>query len=146
MVLAPEHPIVRKVISPEQKESVEKYIEEVSHKSELERKAEGRKTGVFTGGYAINPLTEEKVPIWVADYVLMDYGTGAIMAVPAHDTRDFEFAKTFDLPIRRVIQSDGDLPFEGDGILINSGPFNGLEKSVAIQKTTDFFRIRRFWK
>ena len=144
MVLAPEHPIIRKIISPEQRESVERYIGEVSHKSELERKAEGRKTGVFTGGYAMNPLNEEKVPIWIADYVLMDYGTGAIMAVPAHDTRDFEFAKTFDLPIRRVIHSDGDLPFEGDGVLINSGLFNGLEKSVAIQKITEFLESEDF--
>ena len=140
MVLAPEHPLVGSVTTEPQRGAVEKYVEQARRKSDLERKANEEKTGVFTGGYAINPMNGEKVPIWLADYVLMDYGTGAIMAVPAHDTRDFEFAKTFDLPIRRVVQSEEDLPFEGDGKLVNSGHFDGLEKAEAIVKVIEFLK------
>ena len=104
MVLAPEHPLVEKVTTSEQRAAVIAYREEAQRKSELERtQLEKEKTGVFTGGYAINPVNNEKIPIWVADYVMMGYGTGAIMAVPAHDTRDFEFAKKFELPIRHVV-------------------------------------------
>ncbi|HSX17785.1 MAG TPA: leucine--tRNA ligase [Candidatus Saccharimonadales bacterium] len=105
MVLAPEHPLVEKITTDEQKEDAENYIAEASRKTELERKeAEKAKTGVFTGAYAINPATQKKIPIWVADYVLMSYGTGAIMAVPAHDERDQQFAKKFQLPIDKVIE------------------------------------------
>jgi leucyl-tRNA synthetase len=103
MVLAPEHSLVGQLTTKDQKTDVEKYIQEASHKTELERKEEKEKTGVFTGAYAINPVNDEKIPIWVADYVLIGYGTGAIMAVPAHDERDWEFAKKFNLPINQVV-------------------------------------------
>jgi leucyl-tRNA synthetase len=105
MVLAPEHPLVKKITSDECRPRIEQYIEETSHKTELERKeGEKHKTGTFTGAYAVNPATKKKIPIWIADYVLSGYGTGAIMAVPAHDERDYEFAKKFDLPIKTVIE------------------------------------------
>jgi leucyl-tRNA synthetase len=105
MVLAPEHPLAEKLAMPEQKGEIVEYIKKASHKTELERKeGEKDKTGVFTGSYAINPATKEKIPIWIADYVLMGYGTGAIMAVPAHDERDYEFAQKFNLPIKTVIE------------------------------------------
>lgn len=134
MVFAPEHPLVSKITSAAQKKSVDEYILSSSAKSEIDRKANQQKTGVFTGAYAVHPLTQEQIPVWIADYVLMDYGTGAIMAVPGHDARDFEFAKTFQLPIKRVLQSDSDLPFEGEGNLVNSDFLDGLSKSVAIDK------------
>jgi len=139
MVLAPEHPLVRQIISPTQKMDVDKYVEQSGHKSEVDRKAATEKTGVFTGAYALNPLLDSndpaaRIPIWIADYVLMDYGTGAIMAVPGHDARDFEFATKFGLPIKRVLQSDSELPFEGDGLLVNSDFLDGLPKAEAIQK------------
>lgn len=134
MVLAPEHPLVAKITSTEQKTAVQSYIESTSKKSEVDRKANTEKTGVFTGGYAVNPLNQQKIPIWIADYVMMDYGTGAIMAVPGHDERDFEFAQKFNLPIIRVLESDGDLPFTGEGQLCNSDFLNGLSKTDAIQK------------
>lgn len=137
MVIAPEHPLLKKLTTPEQKAAVEKYVDDVARKSELDRKVAADKTGVFTGSYAINPLSDEKIPIWVADYVLMDYGTGAIMAVPGHDTRDFEFAQKFQLPIKRVLESEGELPFEGDGKLINSDFLNGLPKAQAIEKAIE---------
>ncbi len=109
MVLAPEHPLVDRITTPDQRASVEKYVAVARHKSDLDRTADTKeKTGVFTGAYALNPVNGERIPVWVADYVLMGYGTGAIMAVPAHDTRDFEFAKAFDLPIRVVVQPDND--------------------------------------
>ncbi|RJP41147.1 MAG: leucine--tRNA ligase [Phycisphaerales bacterium] len=105
MVLAPEHPLVARVTTPEHRPAVDRYVETARHRSDLERTAETRlKTGVFTGGFAINPVNGERIPVWVADYVLMGYGTGAIMAVPGHDTRDFEFAKQFDLPIIAVVR------------------------------------------
>lgn len=135
MVLAPEHPYVKQITTAAQKAEVEKYVDISSKKSEVDRKADTNKTGVFTGAFAVNPIDpSKKVPIWIADYVLMDYGTGAIMAVPGHDARDFDFAKKFDLPIVRVLESESDLPFEGEGKLINSGLLNGLMKTEAIQK------------
>ncbi len=103
LVLAPEHPLVDSITTQSQKTAVETYVKQAQRKSDVERQAEKQKTGVFTGGYAINPANDQKVPIWIADYVLMGYGTGAIMAVPAHDERDYEFANKFDLPIRQVI-------------------------------------------
>ena len=101
MVLAPEHPLVREITTDEQREAVRDYRKQAERKSEIDRQAESKeKTGVFTGAYAVNPVNGERIPIWIADYVMMSYGTGAIMAVPAHDDRDFAFAKKFDLPIR----------------------------------------------
>lgn len=142
MVVAPEHPLVKKITTETQRVDVEKYVEEVSGKSEVDRQSGANKTGIFTGGWAINPVSGERVPIWTADYVLMDYGTGAIMAVPGHDVRDFEFATKFNLPIRRVLESECDLPFEGDGKLVNSDFLNGLEKSEAIPKMIEFLESR----
>ena len=105
MVLSPEHPLVKKVTSQSQAEAIAAYQEQAKHIGDIQREAvDHEKTGVFTGGYAINPVNQESIPIWIADYVLMSYGTGAIMAVPAHDQRDFEFARKYDLPIRVVIQ------------------------------------------
>ncbi|RLQ91829.1 leucine--tRNA ligase [Planomicrobium sp. Y74] len=140
-VLAPEHKLVASITTPEQKEAVEKYIDEVKTKSDLERTDLAKsKTGVFTGAYAINPASGDKMPIWIADYVLATYGTGAIMAVPAHDERDYEFAKQFDLPIVEVV-SGGNIEEEayaGDGELINSDFLNGLNKNEAIAKAIDW--------
>ena len=108
MVLAPEHDLVQKITSDEQRAAVEGYVEQTALETEIERMVEDReKTGVFTGAYAINPVNEERIPIWIADYVMITYGTGAIMAVPAHDQRDFEFARAHDLPVRVVIQPAG---------------------------------------
>lgn len=126
VVVSPEHPFVAALESAE----VKSYVQVAKKKSELERKENKGKSGVFSGLNVKNPLTGEDVPVWVADYVLMGYGTGAIMAVPAHDKRDFEFAKKFDLPIKRVIEG-GDLPYEGEGKLINSGEYNGMQSSLA---------------
>ena len=139
-VLAPEHELVSRIVSTEQREAVAKYIQEAAAKSELERKENKEKTGVFSGAYAINPVNQEKVPIWIADYVLAGYGFGAIMAVPAHDERDFEFAKKFDLEIRAVI-SGGDINVEaytGEGKLINSEKFDGLDISETKKAITEF--------
>jgi leucyl-tRNA synthetase len=144
MVLAPEHPLVEKLTTAEQKDAVETYVRDSVTKSSVEREdATREKTGVFTGSYAINPVNDTKIPIWVADYVLTSYGTGAIMAVPAHDTRDFEFATVFNLPIIEVISPDGsahELPeaYTGEGELINSGPFDGTPSKEAITKVTDW--------
>ena len=148
MVLAPEHPLVEKITTPEQREEVQKYVEFARKESEIDRTStEKEKTGVFTGAYAINPINNEKIPIWIADYVLVSYGTGAIMAVPAHDQRDFEFAKKFNLPIRVVISPDGkttDLNLEeaytGPGILVNSGQFNGLPSQEGAKKITEYLQ------
>lgn len=142
MVLAPEHPLVSKITTTEQKQHIDAYVEQSARKSEVDRKVSQDKTGVFTGRFAWNPLlspddARARIPIWVADYVLMDYGSGAIMAVPGHDARDFEFAQKFSLPIRRVLESDGELPFEGDGKLINSEFLNGLSKWEAISTMID---------
>ncbi len=134
MVIAPEHPLTMKIAAVEQKPFVANYLEAASRKLEVDRKAATEKSGVFTGAYAINPVNGKSIPIWTADYVLMDYGSGAIMAVPGHDERDFEFANKFGLPIERVLQSAEPLPFTGDGQLVNSDFLNGLSKNEAIQK------------
>jgi leucyl-tRNA synthetase len=139
MVVAPEHPLVSKITTKDHEGEMALYVRATSAMSELSRKAAEQKTGVFTGAYALNPFLKAtdpaaKIPIWVADYVLMDYGTGAIMAVPGHDLRDFEFAKKFDLPIKRVLESTEELPFEGEGKLVNSDFLNGLTKTDAISK------------
>lgn len=136
MVLAPENAVVPKITTPDKMAVVQNYIKKTATKSEIDRKANTEKTGEFTGAYAIHPLTQKPVPIWISDYVLNDYGTGAIMAVPAHDERDFEFATLFKLEIIPVLKSttDAKLPFEGDGVLINSEFLNGLDKKSAIQK------------
>ena len=128
LVLAPEHPLINKITTDNYKDEVDKYVYLASTKSELERQEnEKNKTGVFTGAYAINPISNEKVPIWTSDYVLSSYGTGAIMAVPAHDERDYEFAKKFDLKITQVIDHETkEKCFTGDGKMINSGENNGL--------------------
>lgn len=142
VVLAPENPLVDKIVSKEQKEAVEEYKEEAKKQSDIERQSISReKTGVFTGAYAIHPLTGKEVPIWVGDYVLATYGTGAVMAVPAHDERDFAFAEKFNLPINRVIEdkegNNTTLPFCEAGILINSGEFNGLTTEEAKEKIVE---------
>ncbi len=129
MVLAPEHALVAEITTDAQRAEVQAYVDAAARKSDLERtELQKEKTGVFTGAYAINPVNEAKIPVWVADYVLASYGTGAIMAVPAHDTRDLEFATAFSLPIVEVVENaDGDnIGFTGDGTAINSGPFDGL--------------------
>ncbi|WP_121614857.1 leucine--tRNA ligase [Virgibacillus halodenitrificans] len=140
-VLAPEHPFVEKIVTNDHKEEVEGYLNKIQTKSDLERTDLAKeKTGVFTGAYAINPVNGEKMPIWIADYVLMSYGTGAIMAVPAHDERDFEFARKFELPITEVV-TGGDVSKEaytGDGVLVNSGFLNGLNKNAAISKMIEW--------
>ena len=135
LVLAPEHELVKQLITPEHENEVEAYIEKISHKSDLERTDLAKdKTGVFTGSYVVNPVSGEKLPIWIADYVLNSYGTGAVMVVPAHDERDHEFAQKFDLPIVQVIEG-GDVQKEaytGDGVHINSDFLNGMDKEEAI--------------
>ncbi|QHU89571.1 leucine--tRNA ligase [Candidatus Saccharibacteria bacterium oral taxon 955] len=135
LVLAPEHPLVGELINDDTREAVESYISEAIKKSEIERSSEGKdKTGVFTGGYAINPANGEKVPVWVADYVLWGYGTGAIMAVPAHDERDFAFAEKFGLPIIEVVERPEDTSeqcYHGEGLLVNSAQFDGMPSSEA---------------
>ncbi|QIZ68727.1 leucine--tRNA ligase [Geobacillus subterraneus] len=136
-VLAPEHPLVEKITTPEQKQAVDAYLKEVQSKSDLERTDLAKeKTGVFTGAYAVHPVTGARLPIWIADYVLMGYGTGAIMAVPAHDERDYEFAKTFNLPIKEVVAGGNveNEPYTGDGEHIHSEFLNGLNKQEAIEK------------
>ncbi|MGN7468563.1 leucine--tRNA ligase [Brevibacillus sp. SAFN-007a] len=140
-VLAPEHKLVEQITTPEQRATVEAYLEQTKRKTDLERTDLAKeKTGVFTGAYAINPVNGERLPIWIADYVLVSYGTGAIMAVPAHDERDYEFAKTYDLPIKAVI-AGGDIAKEaytGDGEHINSGMLDGLNKEQAINKMIEW--------
>lgn len=135
MVLAPEHALVSEITSKTQQKAVKDYVEQAVSKSSVERMASKEKTGVFTGAYAINPVNGEKLPIWISDYVLIDYGSGAIMAVPAHDERDYDFAKSFDIPIRPVISDmEGvvpELPFVIEGKLINSGKYDGLTTEEA---------------
>lgn len=137
MVLAPEHELAKKLATPEQEKAVEEYIYRTSLRSSVDRMQGKEKTGVFTGSYAINPLNGAKTPIWLSDYVLADYGTGAIMCVPAHDDRDFEFAKKFDIPIIQVIAKDGkeiedmtEAYTDASGTMINSGDWNGMESAV----------------
>jgi leucyl-tRNA synthetase len=144
IVLAPEHPLALKITTSEQKTAVDNYLKLVQSKSDIERQETNRqKTGVFTGSYAINPATNKKIPIWIADYVLIGYGTGAIMAVPAHDERDNIFAKQFDLEIKNVVSPKGSTHeeqvelYDGEGVLINSGSYDGITSSMAREKITD---------
>lgn len=140
-VLAPEHPLVKKIITPGQKAAVDAYVQQAASKSDMERTSLAKdKSGVFTGAYAVNPANSGKVPVWIADYVLVSYGEGAIMAVPGHDERDHEFARQYDLPIKRVLTGgDTDDPelklkaHTGDGTLINSGFLDGKDKTAAIE-------------
>lgn len=147
MVLAPEHPYVEKLTTPEHRARVNQYVQEAQSRTDVERAGEGKdKTGLFTGSYATNPVNGERIPIWVADYVMLGYGTGAIMAVPAHDQRDFEFARIFKLPIRVVIQPEGetldpatmDRAFPHDGVMVHSGPFDGTPADVAVARVTEW--------
>ena len=155
MVLAPEHKLVDQIMTPEQRDAIAKYKSDVSKKSDLERTELAKeKTGVFTGAYAINPVNGEKIPIWIADYVLASYGTGAIMAVPAHDTRDFEFAQKFNLPIVQVVQPPDTKTdwrgFVGDGTSVNStGPevsLTGLPTAEAKKKITNWLESKKLGK
>lgn len=152
MVLAPEHEIALDIASKEYKKDVEDYIFKASMKSSVDRLQDKEKTGVFTGSYAHNPVNDELVPIWISDYVLADYGTGAIMCVPAHDDRDFEFAKKFDLPIVQVIAKDGqEVPnlteaYTEEGIMINSEEFNGMESEKAKDEMPEVFESRGIGK
>jgi leucyl-tRNA synthetase len=153
MVIAPEHPFVDAITTPAQKAAVKEYCEAAARKSDLDRTDLAKeKTGVFTGAHAINPVNDEKIPIWISDYVLISYGTGAIMAVPGHDDRDFEFAKKFELPIIPVVEPPdphdaelvrrGALCFTGNGRAINSGPFNGLPTPEFKEKITAWLAER----
>lgn len=141
VVLAPEHPLVDKLVTAEYKKAVSEYKESCAKTSEIDRLSSTReKSGVFIGAYAINPINNEKVPIWIADYVLYSYGTGAVMGVPSHDERDFAFAKKYNLPITRVIaetNDEGELPYCGQGVLVNSGEFNGIESDKARESILD---------
>jgi leucyl-tRNA synthetase len=144
MVLAPEHPLVSKLTTADQKEAVDAYIAQAARQSDMQREATDKeKTGVFTGGYAINPVNGARIPVWIADYVLMTYGTGAIMAVPAHDQRDFEFARKFGLEIKVVIQPEGTEPIRAEemteavpahGSMVNSGPLTGTPGEEAFER------------
>jgi leucyl-tRNA synthetase len=149
MVLAPESELVDQVTTPEQRAAVDAYILETKKRTERERQSEVKRvSGVFSGAYAVNPLTNEEIPIWISDYVLAGYGTGAIMAVPAHDTRDFAFARHFNLPIRQVVVPSGeevsdpstweDAKDSKEGTMINSGMINGLSVPEAIKKTAEY--------
>ncbi len=144
MVVSPEHPLMAKLTTPEQADAVKAYQSAAAALSTIDRTAEGReKTGVWTGSTATNPVNGEEIPIWTADYVMMDYGTGAIMAVPAHDQRDFEFARKFDLPIRVVVQPEGESldaatmteAYPHDGVMVNSGPLDGVPAGKGKQKS-----------
>ena len=148
MVLAPEHPLVLEITTEDHHDAVHEYIEQASRQSDIEREAvDKEKTGVFTGGYAINPVNDQKIPIWIADYVMMSYGTGAIMAVPAHDERDFAFARKYDLEVRPVIQPEDMDPLDGEtmpesvaayGKMINSGEMTGTPADRSIPDTTTY--------
>ncbi len=150
MVLAPEHPLVQKLTTPEQQAEVEQYILDATRQTDIQRESSDKdKTGVFTGGYAINPVSGEKIPVWIADYVLMTYGTGAIMAVPAHDQRDFEFARTFDLPIKVVIQpmgvsliqpEDMTAAVPASGTMVNSGELTGTPGDQSFNKAVEYVK------
>ncbi|GHV91371.1 leucine--tRNA ligase [Spirochaetia bacterium] len=158
MVLAPEHPLVEKLTTAAQKSAVDAYLDGAAKKSDLERTDLAKvKTGVFSGAYAVNPVNNEKIPIWIADYVLISYGTGAIMAVPAHDERDWEFAKAFNLPIRLVVSGEKPAPGKdysaepaqctvADGWAVNSAQFNGLPTSETKQKVTAWVEAQGFGK
>ena len=148
LVLAPEHSLIDHLTTKKQEKEVEEYIFQASRKSELERQEnEKNKTGVFTGSYAINPISEEKIPIWTSDYVLASYGTGAIMAVPAHDERDYEFAKKFKLKITEVIKNNSnDLCYTGDGKIINSAEYNDLNNVKFKKVVTDLLKDKGLGK
>ena len=155
-VLAPEHPWVEKITTPERRTEVDAYVDAARHMSEIERMStEKEKTGVFTGGYVTNPVNGEQVPVWIADYVLMGYGAGAIMGVPAHDQRDFEFARKFGISIREVIRLEGEDASDPDtwaeakhhlGVMVNSGPFDGTPEDEAIDKVTRYMEERSIGK
>ncbi|GAB0214357.1 leucine--tRNA ligase [Staphylococcus pseudintermedius] len=144
LVLSPEHTIVNRITTPQQYEKVKHYQDEAAKKSDLERTDLAKeKTGVFTGAYAIHPFTGKQVPIWIADYVLASYGTGAVMAVPAHDERDYEFATTFDLPVVTVIENDAETPYyTGDGAHVQSGELDGLNNEAAIAKAIELLEAK----
>jgi leucyl-tRNA synthetase len=158
MVLSPEHPLVEKITTAQQKQAVHDYVEKAARKSDLERTDLAKeKTGVWSGAYAINPVNDEKIPIWIADYVLISYGTGAIMAVPAHDDRDWDFAKAFKLPIKLVVaaekpESGKDYSAEppectiADGYSVNSGQFTGMETGEAKKRVTDWLEQKGIGK
>ncbi|MBO4857997.1 MAG: leucine--tRNA ligase, partial [Treponema sp.] len=150
MVVSPEHKIIPEITTAEQKEAVLKYQEEAAKKSDLERTDLAKdKTGVFSGSYAINPVNGKLIPIWIADYVLISYGTGAIMAVPAHDSRDWDFAKKFNLPIIEVLKSEVDVQKQAwteDGIHVNSEFLDGLNKQDAINKMLEFLEEKKIGK
>ena len=153
MVLAPEHPLVERVTTEKHRARVREYVDKARKETEIERlSTEREKTGVATGGFAVNPVNGERIPIWVADYVLMTYGTGAIMAVPAHDERDFEFARRYDLPIREVIAPPGGAQgvlreaYVGPGVLVNSGQFDGLDSVVAFDRICDWLESKGIGK
>lgn len=144
LVLSPEHTLVNRITTPQQYEKVKHYQDEAAKKSDLERTDLAKeKTGVFTGAYAIHPFTGKQVPIWIADYVLASYGTGAVMAVPAHDERDYEFATTFDLPVVTVIENDAETPYyTGDGAHVQSGELDGLNNEAAIAKAIELLEAK----
>ncbi len=149
LVLAPEHPLIKYLVNSNTENAVDQYCQAAIKKSEIERQENKEKTGVFTGSYAINPATGQEIPIWVADYVLMGYGTGAIMAVPAHDERDFEFAEKFDLPIKEVVEkpdnsSDDERCYHGEGELVNSAQFNGTRSEDAREQIVAWLEERGF--
>lgn len=162
MVFSPEHPLVDQITTPEHQAAVDEYKAQAARQSDIEREAADKeKTGVFTGAYAINPVNNERIPIWIADYVLMSYGTGAIMAVPAHDERDFAFARKYGLQIIPVIQPEGEklsgdtmeAAYEHEGVMINSGPFNGTQatndkgmKNPAIKAVVEWLEERGIGK
>ncbi|MBM7559100.1 leucyl-tRNA synthetase [Marinitoga litoralis] len=153
MALAPESPLVEELTTPEQKEEVEAFLNRVTKEDKFKRIAQGaKKDGAFTGSYAINPVNGERIPIYVANYILFEYGTGAIMAVPAHDQRDFEFAKEFNLPIRVVIKPENkeldelSEAYTEDGILANSDEFNGMKNREALEKIIDWLEENNFGK
>ncbi|HPD62777.1 MAG TPA: leucine--tRNA ligase [Anaerolineaceae bacterium] len=148
MVLAPEHPLVEKLTTIEQRAEVEQYVLDASRQSDIQREStEKEKSGIFTGGYAINPVNGEKIPVWISDYVLMTYGTGAIMAVPAHDERDFDFARKFYLPLRIVIQPPGlpelksedvTMPLPAFGTMVNSGELSGTPAEQSFRRAVEY--------
>ena len=154
MVLAPEHPLVAELTTPDRQAAVQAYVEDARRQTEIERlSTEREKTGVFTGAYCINPLNGERVPIWTGDYVLYSYGTGAVMGVPAHDTRDFDFAKKYGLPIPVVIAPPGwdggelsEAYTEYDGTMVNSGPFDGLPSKVGIERVIEYMEEKGIGK
>jgi leucyl-tRNA synthetase len=153
MVIAPEHPLVEKITTDRQREAVEAYVQHAIRLSDIERETlDQEKSGVFTDGYAINPVNDEHIPIWIADYVLMTYGTGAIMAVPAHDQRDFEFARKYDLQVRVVIQPEDNEALDGEtmpeavpayGVMVNSGQLTGTKGDQAFDRTIEYLVERK---